>query len=170
MVKNSSTPDPWGNNQHAVNSWGGSSGQQGASSGADRGRPAVSAQSGGSPSWGTSSAPTSWGSPGSTAVSRELVKPPYAFLWVAFGSAILALVLAALPGGLPTAVIAWVLAGFIGFGAAVLFVQRDARRQAEVFYARDPRAPWLYRLAIVLSFVAVVAAAVRIALIIGRMG
>ncbi|MGN7212805.1 hypothetical protein [Brachybacterium paraconglomeratum] len=98
------------------------------------------------------------------------MRPPYLFLWVAFGSAILALVLAVIPGGLPTAVIAWVLAGFVGFGAAVLFVQRDARRQAEVFYARDPRTPWIYRLAIVLSFVAVVAAAVRIALIVGRMG
>jgi hypothetical protein len=51
-----------------------------------------------------------------------------------------------------------------------MFVQRDARRQAEVFYVRDPRSPWLYRLAIALSFLAVVLAAVRIALIVGRMG
>lgn len=98
------------------------------------------------------------------------MRPPYVFLWIAIASAIVALALAVVSGGLPVAVIAWALAGFIGFGAAVMFVQRDARRQAEVFYAQDPRTPWLYRLAIALSFVAVVAAALRIALIVGRMG
>ena len=98
------------------------------------------------------------------------MRPPYAFLWIAFAAAIIALVLSLLPGGLAVAVIAWALAGIVGFGAAVMFIQRDARRQAEVFYARDPRTPRLYRVAIALSFVAVVAAALRIALIVGRMG
>lgn len=170
MVKDSSTPDPWGNNQHAVSSWGASGSQRDAANGADRGRPAAPAAPGRAPGWGAASAPASWGSPGSAAASRELVRPPYVFLWIAIASAIVALALAVVSGGLPVAVIAWALAGFIGFGAAVMFVQRDARRQAEVFYAQDPRTPWLYRLAIALSFVAVVAAALRIALIVGRMG
>lgn len=170
MVKKSSTPDPWGSAQHAASPWGGSRGQRGATNGADRGRPAAPADPGNAPAWGTASAPASWGSPKGAAVPRELVRPPYVFLWIAVASAIGALVLALVPGGLPVAVIAWALAGFVGFGAAVMFVQRDARRQAEVFYARDPRTPWLYRLAIALSFVAVVSAAVRIALIVGRMG
>lgn len=154
---NSSAPDPWGNEQQPAGARGPSGWQS-------------STQDGAAPSWGTSTSPAGWNSSGPPAAPRALVRPPYVFLWIAFGAALLALALSVAPGGLLVAVPAWILAGFIGFGASVMFVQRDARRQAEVFYARDPRAPWLYRFAIALSFLAVVAAALRIALIVGRMG
>jgi hypothetical protein len=163
MVKNSSTPDPWGSNQHAAQ-------PRGAAGSSDQGRGMATSSSGHAPNWGDASAPAAWGTASAPAARRELVRPPYALLWIALAAALLALVLSVLPGGLPVAVLAWALAALVGFGAAVMFVQRDARRQAEVFYVRDPRSPWLYRLAIALSFLAVVLAAVRIALIVGRMG
>ena len=62
-------------------------------------------------------------------------------------------------------------APFVGFGSSALFVHQDARRQLETLrYVRDPRVPWLHRGAVLLSLVAVVLAAVRIALVVGRMG
>ena len=163
MVKNSSAPDPWGNNQHSVRA-------QGTADENRNWRSSAPSGPGNVPSWSAAKTPATWGPPGASVAPRVLVRPPYLFLWIAFAAALLALVLTAGPGGLAVGVAAWVLAGFVGFGSAVMFVQRDARRQAEVFYARDPRAPWLYRLAIALSFIGVVVAAVRIALIVGRMG
>lgn len=177
-----SAPDPWGSNRHAARP-GGASGQdpRGAASGQVRptgGEHATSWGAGAAdpvrasstPVVGWGGAPGSWSSPGGAPASRTPVGPPYPYLWVSFGAAALALVLAALPGGLVLHVVAWAIAGLIGFGAAVLFVQRDALRQTEALYMRQPLAPRLHRAAVGLSLIAVVATAIRIALALGRMG
>lgn len=165
-MNKASGPNPWANNRHAV----------GSQSAQSSHRPRTDSSSGQKTgqAWGPRadqrSAPRSWSPGGGAAAQRKLIGPPYAFLAVSFAAAFLALCLTVLASGLVVFGVAWALAGFIGFGAAVLFVQRDALRQTEVFYLRDPRAPWIYRFAIVLSLIAVVVTAVRVALVVGRMG
>lgn len=166
-MNRASGPDPWANNRHAVRPQAAKSSVPNRDEVRGPGRMTSGA-------WGSrdtqSSAPRSWSAGTASVQKRQLVGPPYAYLWISFSAAVVALGLALLSSGLILFVIGWVIAGFIGFGAAVIFVQRDALRQVEVFYLRDPRAPWLYRTAIVLSLLAVVATAVRVALVLGRMG
>ena len=163
-MSRASSSNPWGNNTHARPEPGPATSVR--SSSADSGAPPTG--------WGSPTGPAAgpgWQPPaGPTPAQRTLVRPAMTYLWASFGAALLAIVLVMIPSGLPVYVTAWMLAAFVGFGSSALFVHQDARRQLETFYVRDPRVPWLHRGAVLLSLVAVVLAAVRIALVVGRMG
>ncbi|WP_444577423.1 hypothetical protein [Brachybacterium sp. 107] len=167
VVNKASGPDAWSKNRHAVT-------PPAAKNAGPGGYTACDARQARTGSWGTkdvlTSSPRSWSAGGGNGGSRKLVGPPYGYLWVSFAAAALAVVLAVFTSGLVLFGIAWALAGFVGFGAAVVFVQRDALRQTEVFYLRDPRSPWIYRAAIVVSLIAVIVTAIQVALVVGRMG
>lgn len=166
-MNKASGPDPWSRNRHAVP-------PSTAKNSGNGGYTAPDVQQAGRAGWGANSAqvgsPRSWSAGGTNVARRKLVGPPYVYLSVSFAAAALALALAVFTSGLVLFGIAWVIAGFVGFGAAVIFVQRDALRQTEVFYLRDPRAPWVYRAAILVSLIAVIVTAIQVALVVGRMG
>jgi hypothetical protein len=166
-VSRASGPDPWSRNRHAVQ-------PQTAKKHGPGDYAAPDAREPGKGTWAAKdarvSSPRSWTAGSGGIGSRKLIGPPYAYLWVSIAAAVLALALAVFSSGLVLFAIAWAIAGFVGFGAAVIFVQRDALRQTEVFYLRDPRASWIYRAAIGLSLIAVIVTAVQVALVVGRMG
>ena len=67
------------------------------------------------------------------------------------------------------AAVVWVLAVLVGLGAATVFVVRNAKRQTSPWYLYSSRPQLLYRLSVLLCFLAIVATSVRIALFVGRM-
>lgn len=178
-----SAPDPWATNRHvssnepfedsrladdrafrapedaAARSAEGKTTQEGWEAGADTADPAWSGATG----WNAAAH-------GAAGSADGFVQAPVLLLWISVGAAVLALILAAVPGGLGLWVPAWVLAALVGFGGALLFTQRDAVAQASPRYLHVPIVRWLYRAAILVALVAVIATAVRIALVFGRMG
>lgn len=106
---------------------------------------------------------------GASTAQIHTIKAPVGMLYTATGAAALALILAAVSDRLVVAIASWALAGILGLGAATAFVVRDAVRQTDPWYLHTPRARLLYRATVVLCLLAVIAAAVRIAFIVGRM-
>lgn len=100
----------------------------------------------------------------------EFVRAPLTYLWISYGAALLALAAALIPAGVGLWIGGWLLAAFFGLGAALLFTLRDAILQGETFYLHVPSARWFYQGAIAISLIAIVANALRIALVIGRLG
>ncbi|MCR2052809.1 hypothetical protein NSA19_08125 [Actinomyces bowdenii] len=106
---------------------------------------------------------------GAPSVRIHTIKAPVGMLYAAMGAAVLAIVLAAASEVLAVAISSWALAGILGMGAATAFVVRDAARQTDPWYLHTPRTRLLYRATVVVCLLAVIAASVRIALIVGRM-
>lgn len=175
-----SAPDPWATNRHA------SSNEPFEDSRLAGDRALGSAGDDTAPPAGWEAHPDGWGgaddastsaaaraggwSSGALGATQGFTQAPVLLLWVSVGAAVLALILAAIPGGLVLWIAAWVIAALIGFGGALLFTQRDAAAQASPRYLHTPIVRWLYRAAIVVALLAVIATAVRIALVFGRMG
>ena len=94
--------------------------------------------------------------------SIHVTKAPEGLLYVALTAAVVAIALSALCESV-------VVAGMVGLGAATVFVVQNAKRQTSPWYLYSSRPQLLYRLSVLLCFLAIVATSVRIALFVGRM-
>lgn len=101
--------------------------------------------------------------------SLQGTKAPVGLLYGSLAASVVALALAGLFEHVGIAVLAWVLAVLVGLGLTALFLVRDARRKTRALYVSQTWHQWLYRGAVVAALLAVVAAAGRIALYVGRM-
>ena len=98
-----------------------------------------------------------------------MTKAPEGLLYIALAAAVVSIALSALFESVVVAGISWVLAVLVGLGAATVFVVRNAKRQTSPWYLYSSRPQLLYRLSVLLCFLAIVATSVRIALFVGRM-
>ena len=101
--------------------------------------------------------------------SIHVTKAPEGLLYVALTAAVVAIALSALCESVVVAGIGWVLAVLVGLGAATVFVVQNAKRQTSPWYLYSSRPQLLYRLSVLLCFLAIAATSVRIALFVGRM-
>ena len=101
--------------------------------------------------------------------SIYVTKAPEGLLYIALAAAVVSIALSALFESVVVAGISWVLAVLVGLGAATVFVVRNAKRQTSPWYLYSSRPQLLYRLSVLLCFLAIVATSVRIALFVGRM-
>ncbi|MDO5752287.1 hypothetical protein [Arthrobacter sp.] len=115
------------------------------------------------------------GVPGSsfnTGSAGEPLRPtgaPVIWLLGSMAAAVIALVLALGFGGVPAlTVAAWVLAGPVAIALVAVYSFRDTKARTAALYSSSGSATWLYRVAIMLSLVAVVVSALRIADWVGR--
>ncbi|QHO91664.1 hypothetical protein CWT12_10560 [Actinomyces sp. 432] len=104
-----------------------------------------------------------------TTAGYATTSAPVGLLAGSLAASTLGLVLAILFEQIAVAAVAWALAALVGLGLATLFVVKDAQRQANPWYLYKKRAVMFHRFSVVLAVVAVVAAAVRIALYVGRL-
>lgn len=117
---------------------------------------------------------SSAGVPGSSfnsdgAAPLHMTGAPVVWLFVSMAAAAIAFVLALVLGGSPVvAVGAWVLAGPVAIALVAIFSFQDTRARTAALYSSSGFATWLYRGAIILSLVAVVVSALRIADWVGR--
>lgn len=96
--------------------------------------------------------------------------PPLIWLAAAAASGIAAMVLAALLGeSIAFAIIAWLLGGPIGIGFVALFSVNDTRQRAKAFYSSPASTRVLYAVALALVLIGVIAAALCIAVYVGRL-
>ena len=100
--------------------------------------------------------------------SIHVTKAPEGLLYIALAAAVVSIALSALFESVVVAGIGWVLAVLVGLGAATVFVVRN-KRQTSPWYLYSSRPQLLYRLSVLLCFLAIVATSVRIALFVGRM-
>ena len=98
-----------------------------------------------------------------------VVSPPVVILYGSLAASLAGIALAALGAGLVLGVLSWSLSALVGLGLAGFFLLKNADRQAQAFYADRPSTTVLYRASIALALLAIAAAAVRIAFIVGRM-
>ena len=98
-----------------------------------------------------------------------MTKAPEGLLYIALAAAVVSIALSALFESVVVAGIGWLLAVLVGLGAATVFVVRNAKRQTSPWYLYSSRPQLLYRLSVLLCFLAIVATSVRIALFVGRM-
>ena len=91
--------------------------------------------------------------------SIHVTKAPEGLLYIALAAAVVSIALSAL---FESVVV-------VGLGAATVFVVRNAKRQTSPWYLYSSRPQLLYRLSVLLCFLAIVATSVRIALFVGRM-
>ena len=124
------------------------------------------AGTGGGVGFGSGTDESRWRSEG---VSIKTTKAPEAFLCVALTAAAIALLLSLFFESVVVAGIGWVLSALVGLGASTIFVVQNARRQTSPWYLYSSRPQVLYRIAVVMCFLAIVATSVRIALFVGRM-
>ncbi|SPT52943.1 Uncharacterised protein [Actinomyces bovis] len=111
-----------------------------------------------------------WGGTTSSSVRAfTTVTAPTGLLYGSLAASIGGLVLAGLFEEISISVLAWALAALVGLGLTAVFLVRNARRQAAPGYLSNSWHNWLYRAAVVVALLAVVAAAARIALYVGRM-
>lgn len=113
--------------------------------------------------WSTSPSPA-------TQTLAGVAGPPLVWLAAAAASGIAAIVLAALLGeSIVVAVVAWLLGGPIGIGFVALFSMNDTRQRARAFYSSPASTRVLYAVALALVLIGVIAAALRIAVYVGRL-
>ena len=105
----------------------------------------------------------------SESTSIHVTKAPEGLLYVALTAAVIAIALSALFESVVVAGIGWVLAVLVGLGTATVFVVQNAKRQTSPWYLYSSRPQLLYRLSVLLCFLAIAATSVRIALFVGRM-
>jgi hypothetical protein len=105
-------------------------------------------------------------SPAGASVSTQqgLAHPPRIWLLAGVSTATTGIALAALirPAG-PDDVLAWALAGPTAIVLLGIHTQRDLGERAKLYYSASPAITWLYRAALVLATVGIVANAWRIA-------
>lgn len=100
----------------------------------------------------------------------QIARPPLPYLAAAAAISLVALLLAALLGAIPgLAIIAWVLAGPIAIGVLAYYLKVDTTERARPIYAAPNWLRPAYIVALVLCGIAVVIAALRIALWVGRL-
>lgn len=179
------TPDPWSGNR-----WAQPSDPRAPASSSPRAEPGSAAGSAPGPSTSSPAGPRGfgertpggnergWDGSGPTAAASATGAPsappsttsaPRAWLWASIALGLLGLLLGAVLGGaLAPAVLAWVMAGILGLGTAMLFTVKDARAQLHPFYLHVASTRRLYQGAILVCLLGTVVAAVRIALILGR--
>ena len=116
--------------------------------------------------FGSGSDGSVWRSEGS---SIHVTKAPEGLLYVALAAAGVSIALSSLFESVVVAGIGWGLAVLVGLGAATVFVVQNAKRQTSPWYLYSSRPQLLYRLSVLLCFLAIAAASVRIALFVGRM-
>ena len=98
-----------------------------------------------------------------------MTKAPEGLLYVALAAAVIAILLSLLFESVVVAGIGWVFSALVGLGAATVFVVQNAKRQASPWYLYSSRPQILYRVAVLVCFLAIVATSVRIVLFVGRM-
>jgi hypothetical protein len=98
-----------------------------------------------------------------------VTKAPEGLLYVALAAAVIAILLSVLFESVVVAGIGWALSALVGLGTATVFVVQNAKRQTSPWYLYSSRPQILYRVAVLVCFLAIVATSVRIALFVGRM-
>ncbi|QCB96203.1 hypothetical protein E5206_04060 [Arthrobacter sp. PAMC25564] len=104
------------------------------------------------------------------ATGSEVVAAPMLWLYIAAAAAALSIGVALTFGQLPAAAIsAWFLGGPVAIAAVALFSLKDTRARTFTLYSGSAVAPWMQRLALLASLVAVVVSALHIANWAGRL-
>jgi hypothetical protein len=116
--------------------------------------------------------PTGWGAsteePRTVAIAAA--RPPVAWLFGTLALAVIAGVVAVIFGTAPAvAITAWFLGGPISIALLAVYTFRDIAQRANVLYSVETWVPWLYRMILVLIFVAIIASALQIASWVGRL-
>jgi hypothetical protein len=107
---------------------------------------------------------------GSRASSARLASAPVQWLFLGTAIAAVAIFITALFGGNPAAAIsAWVLGGPVAIAFLAFFTMRDTRARTFVLYSASELVPWLYGGTLLVSSIAVVMSALRIADWVGRL-
>ena len=109
-------------------------------------------------------------SSGTDGLPLRIVSAPVAWLFSAFGAASVSVVLASAFGAVPgAAVTAWVLGGPVAIALMAVFTLKDTRSRTFALYSASRTVPWLYRITVTVSLVAVVLSAWSIANWAGRL-
>jgi hypothetical protein len=109
-------------------------------------------------------------SSGSDGLSLRIVSAPLAWLFSAFGAASVSVALASAFGAVPgAAVTAWVLGGPVAIALMAVFTLKDTKSRTFALYSASRAVPWLYRITVTVSLVAVVLSAWSIANWAGRL-
>lgn len=95
---------------------------------------------------------------------------PVIWLYASFAASVVAMAVALVFGGTAAfAIGAWVLAGPIAIALVAVFSIQDTRARTAAMYSSSSFVTWLYRGAIVLSLIAVIISALKIADWVGRL-
>ncbi len=94
---------------------------------------------------------------------------PVALLYGSIAASVVGIGVALLLPTLVGGAIGWVLAALVGLGLSTFFTVRNAQRQANPWYLYYGWHTVVYRASVVVALVAVVVAAGRLALVLGRM-
>jgi hypothetical protein len=104
------------------------------------------------------------------ASSAQPASAPVQWLFLGTAIAAIAIVITALFGGNPAAAIsAWILGGPVAIAFLAFFTMRDTRARTFVLYSASELVAWLYGGTLLVSSIAVVMSALRIADWVGRL-
>jgi len=139
-------------------------------------QPSVGAPDRGASSTFTSTAASSFGfgesfqASGSVPPAQAAIGVPTKWLVLAIACAVVSIGVVIVLGGAPIAAItAWLLGGPIAIVLLAVFSIRDTQARTYPLYSSGELVPWIYRLGFVLSAVAIVISAMRIANWMGRL-
>lgn len=128
-----------------------------------------SLQSGAAQSGFGASTPVSGGNYDGGSASLHPTSAPVVWLYAAIAASIIAMFVALFLGDTPfLAIGAWAFAGPVAIALVAVFSFRDTRARTAALYSSSDFVTWLYRGAIVLSLIAVVISALKIADWVGR--
>jgi hypothetical protein len=102
-------------------------------------------------------------------VEVRFTKPPYLWLGLGVGVSLAGAVLSWVFNSLPVAVSGWFLAGPVGLTLLAWYLNRDGKARVEGVYSASAYARHAYFGAVALCVTAVVLAAVRVAIGVGRL-
>lgn len=96
-------------------------------------------------------------------------RAPMLLIYISMAASVLAILACALQSSAVVAVISWLLAGVVGLGLGCAFLVRNAMAQVGSWYTPSRLPTVLYRVSVVLGVAGIVLAALRFALVIGRL-
>lgn len=115
--------------------------------------------------WGTQTSPQA-----EAVAEPRRAGPPVIWLFSGIALAVIAGAAALVFGSFPAvAISSWVVAGPVAISAFAVFTLRDTSQRLNVLYSSGVGTPWIYRIGMVIVFVAIMASALQIALWVGRL-
>ncbi|WP_195393262.1 hypothetical protein [Actinomyces urogenitalis] len=114
-------------------------------------------------------APTAVFGTAATPEQAQARRGPMLLIYISMAASVLAILACALQSSAVVAVFSWLLAGVVGLGLGCAFLVRNAMAQVGSWYAPSLLPTVLYRVSVVLGVAGIVLAALRFALVIGRL-
>ena len=114
-------------------------------------------------------APTAFFGTATTPEQAQARRAPMLLIYISMAASVLAILACALQSSAVVAVISWLLAGVVGLGLGCAFLVRNAMAQVGSWYTPSRLPTVLYRVSVVLGVAGIVLAALRFALVIGRL-